>query len=58
MPVVEVALSKPVAKTAAYDTGFMVLYTDGTVATMGDPRFPECLGRDVSEEQCVITCGV
>ncbi|CEJ94173.1 hypothetical protein VHEMI09721 [[Torrubiella] hemipterigena] len=51
VPDVEIALDKPVVQMAAYDTGFAVLYTDGTVATMGDPRFPECLGREVSDKQ-------
>ena len=32
----------------AYDVGFAALGADGAVWTWGDPRFPECLGRDVA----------
>lgn len=35
---------------AAFDAGFAILYRDGTVATLGDARCEECLGRDVTEE--------
>ncbi|CAM1509469.1 Fc.00g032080.m01.CDS01 [Cosmosporella sp. VM-42] len=38
-----------VTQIAAYDTGFIILYEDGTVDTLGDPRFEDCLGRDVNE---------
>ncbi|KAL7809097.1 RCC1/BLIP-II [Trichoderma gracile] len=31
---------------AAFDTGFVILHSDGTVSTFGDPRFEACLGRD------------
>lgn len=34
----------------AYEAGFAILYEDGTVATLGDPRYPECLGRDITPE--------
>ncbi|KAF7563099.1 hypothetical protein G7046_g1038 [Stylonectria norvegica] len=39
----------PVKQIAAYDTGFVILYEDGSVSTLGDPRFEDCLGRDVSD---------
>lgn len=39
-----------VSTVAAFDAGFVILYQDGTVATMGDARFGDCLGRDVSDE--------
>ena len=38
-----------VKQIEAFDTGFVILYEDGTVATMGDPRFENCLGRIVTE---------
>ncbi|KIH94707.1 hypothetical protein SPBR_03792 [Sporothrix brasiliensis 5110] len=38
-----------VRQVVAYDVGFAILTTDGQVWTWGDPRFPECLGRDVTE---------
>ncbi|RDA89862.1 hypothetical protein CP533_0406 [Ophiocordyceps camponoti-saundersi (nom. inval.)] len=41
--------SSPVRTIAAYYTGFVVLYQDGTVATLGDARFEDCLGRNVTE---------
>ena len=40
----------PVRTIAAFDAGFVVLYQDGTVATLGDARFQDCLGRDVDED--------
>ncbi|KAM3517859.1 hypothetical protein NHJ13051_008642 [Beauveria bassiana] len=42
---------KPVKQIAALDTGFVLLYEDGTVATMGDARFPQVLGRMISEDE-------
>ncbi|KAM3428066.1 hypothetical protein NHJ13734_008745 [Beauveria thailandica] len=42
---------KPVKQIAALDTGFVFLYEDGTVATMGDARFPQVLGRMISEDE-------
>ncbi|KAM4066851.1 regulator of chromosome condensation (RCC1) repeat domain-containing protein [Hirsutella rhossiliensis] len=39
-----------VSTIAAFAAGFAILYQDGTVATMGDARFQDCLGRDVSDE--------
>ncbi|KAM3513538.1 hypothetical protein MY11210_002825 [Beauveria gryllotalpidicola] len=41
----------PVKQIAALDTGFVFLYEDGAVATMGDARFPQVLGRLVSEDE-------
>ncbi|KAL6852659.1 hypothetical protein ACO1O0_007207 [Amphichorda felina] len=40
---------KGIRHIAAYDAGWVVLYDDGTVATLGDPRFGDCLGREVTE---------
>ncbi|KAK8144308.1 hypothetical protein G3M48_006021 [Beauveria asiatica] len=48
---------KPVKQIAALDTGFVFLYQDGTVATMGDARFPQVLGRMISEDECVNCLG-
>ncbi|KAH8711662.1 RCC1 repeat-containing protein [Beauveria bassiana] len=42
---------KPVKQIAALDTAFVLLYEDGTVATMGDARFPHVLGRMISEDE-------
>ena len=46
--------TKPVAQVAAFHVGFVILYQDGTVETLGDRRFADCLGRDVDDEQSVI----
>lgn len=40
-----------VKQIAAWDTGWIVLYGDGTVATMGDARFEACLGREPTPER-------
>lgn len=34
----------------AFDAGFLILYEDGTVATLGDPRYQDCLAREVIPE--------
>ncbi|KAL6855710.1 RCC1/BLIP-II [Trichoderma novae-zelandiae] len=34
------------AQIAAFNTGFVILHSNGTVSTFGDPRFEACLGRD------------
>lgn len=44
---------KAVRQIAALEAGFVILFEDGTVATMGEARFEACLGREVSEERCV-----
>ena len=44
------ATSAPPKQLAAFESGFAILYEDGTVETLGDPRYPECLGRDVTSE--------
>ncbi|KAK5989299.1 hypothetical protein PT974_10812 [Cladobotryum mycophilum] len=41
----------PARQIAAFDTGFVILYQDGTVSTLGDPRFESSLGRDITPEQ-------
>ncbi|PNP45634.1 hypothetical protein TGAMA5MH_02857 [Trichoderma gamsii] len=33
-------------QVAAFDTGFVILHSDGSVSTFGDSRFEACLGRD------------
>ena len=38
----------PISQIAAFDTGFVILHSNGTVSTLGDPRFEDCLGREVS----------
>ncbi|PHH72272.1 hypothetical protein CDD80_4652 [Ophiocordyceps camponoti-rufipedis] len=40
----------PVQTMAAFDTGFVILHDDGTVSTLGDARFEDCLGRDVTKD--------
>lgn len=47
--------SVAVEEMAAFDAGFVILYRDGTVATMGDARFADCLGRQPSPESYVRT---
>ncbi|KAJ6782578.1 hypothetical protein PWT90_05694 [Aphanocladium album] len=39
-----------VKQMAAFDTGFVILYENGRIATMGDPRFPAPLGRLPTKE--------
>ncbi|KAL7920434.1 regulator of chromosome condensation 1/beta-lactamase-inhibitor protein II [Trichoderma austrokoningii] len=36
----------PATQVAAFNTGFVILHSDGTVSTFGDSRFEACLGRD------------
>ncbi|WAO93162.1 Hypothetical protein NCS54_01069700 [Fusarium falciforme] len=38
-----------VRQIAAYNGGFVILHEDTSVSTMGDPRFGDCLGREVDE---------
>ncbi|KAF5023896.1 hypothetical protein F66182_4055 [Fusarium sp. NRRL 66182] len=38
-----------VRQIAAYDAGFVILLEDGSVLSCGDPRFRDCLGREVDE---------
>ncbi|KAJ3489321.1 hypothetical protein NLG97_g6023 [Lecanicillium saksenae] len=40
-----------IAQIAAFDTGFIILYENGRIATMGDPRFPAPLGRMPTKQQ-------
>lgn len=39
-----------VRQVAVYQAGFAVLFQDGTVATLGDARYQECLARDITQE--------
>ncbi|KAF5722661.1 e3 ubiquitin ligase HERC6 [Fusarium mundagurra] len=39
----------PVRQIIAYDAGFTILLENGTVLSCGDPRFRDCLGREVDE---------
>ncbi|KAM0413939.1 hypothetical protein ACHAPD_007181 [Fusarium lateritium] len=41
----------PVRQIEAYDTGFVVLLENGIVLSCGDPRFRDCLGREVDESR-------
>ncbi|KAF5532317.1 e3 ubiquitin ligase HERC6 [Fusarium mexicanum] len=38
-----------VRQITAYDAGFIILLEDGTVLSCGDPRFRDCLGREIDE---------
>ncbi|RFU80701.1 hypothetical protein TARUN_1469, partial [Trichoderma arundinaceum] len=38
----------PATQIAAFDTGFVILHSDGAVSTFGDARFEACLGRDIT----------
>ncbi|GJN73374.1 hypothetical protein PLIIFM63780_007438 [Purpureocillium lilacinum] len=40
----------PVEAVAAFDAGFVILYSDGAVATLGDARFQDCLAREVTAD--------
>lgn len=44
-------VERPVTQMVAFDTGFAILYNDGTVATMGDARFSATLGRTVDVDE-------
>lgn len=39
-----------IQEVAAFDVGFLILYQDGTVATLGDPRYQDCLAREVTHD--------
>ncbi|KPM45728.1 hypothetical protein AK830_g764 [Neonectria ditissima] len=39
----------PAKQIAAYEAGFVILHEDASVSTLGDPRFVDCLGRDVND---------
>ncbi|CAG9956232.1 unnamed protein product [Clonostachys rosea f. rosea IK726] len=50
---------QPVKQVAAFDVGFVILYADGSVATLGDPRYEDCLGREVDDANPAdAPCGV
>lgn len=36
---------------AGSDVGFVMLKDHATVFTMGDPRYPDCLGRDITDSR-------
>lgn len=36
---------------AGSDVGFVMLKDYATVFTMGDPRYPDCVGRDVTDSR-------
>jgi hypothetical protein len=38
-----------VRQITAYDAGFIIFLEDETVLSCGDPRFRDCLGREVDE---------
>ncbi|CVK98404.1 uncharacterized protein FMAN_16162 [Fusarium mangiferae] len=40
-----------VRQITAYDAGFIILLEDQTVLSCGDPRFRDCLGREVNESR-------
>lgn len=44
-------VGRRVIQTSAFDTAFLIRYDDGTVATMGDARFPDVLGRVPTEQE-------
>ncbi|PHH90282.1 hypothetical protein CDD83_4083 [Cordyceps sp. RAO-2017] len=43
-------LAGAVKTIAAFDAGFVILYRDGGVATLGDARYEDCLGREATAE--------
>ncbi|EWG52519.1 hypothetical protein FVEG_11253 [Fusarium verticillioides 7600] len=47
-----------VRQIKAYDAGFVILLEDGTVLSCGDPRFRDCLGREVDESSPANEAGV
>lgn len=46
---------EPIKEIVAFDTGFAILCQSGLVASMGDARFPEPLGRVPSKDEYVHT---
>ncbi|GAO19096.1 hypothetical protein UVI_02042040 [Ustilaginoidea virens] len=49
-PLTKWPCESPVRDIAPYEAGFLVLHEDGSVMTVGDPRYPECLAREVTQE--------
>ncbi|KAF5666150.1 e3 ubiquitin ligase HERC6 [Fusarium denticulatum] len=47
-----------VRQITAYDAGFIILLEDGAVLSCGDPRFRDCLGREVDESSPASEPGV
>ncbi|GAB0142124.1 hypothetical protein EsHS_00002688 [Epichloe bromicola] len=47
-----------VRQVAVYQAGFAVLLQDGTVATLGDARYQECLARDITQESAANNLGL
>ncbi|CCT74099.1 uncharacterized protein FFUJ_09878 [Fusarium fujikuroi IMI 58289] len=47
-----------VRQITAYDAGFIILLEDQTVLSCGDPRFRDCLGREVDESRPASEPGV
>ncbi|KAI9901354.1 hypothetical protein N3K66_003171 [Trichothecium roseum] len=40
----------PVKQIASYETGWIILHEDGTVKTLGDRRYHDCLGRPAAPQ--------
>ncbi|EXV04632.1 regulator of chromosome condensation (RCC1) domain protein [Metarhizium robertsii] len=40
-----------VQEVASFAAGFIILYQNGEVATMGDPRYQDCLAREVTSDE-------
>ncbi|KHN97742.1 Regulator of chromosome condensation/beta-lactamase-inhibitor protein II [Metarhizium album ARSEF 1941] len=40
-----------VQEVAAFAAGFIILYKNGNVATMGDPRYQDCLAREITSDE-------
>ncbi|KAF4976161.1 hypothetical protein FZEAL_7139 [Fusarium zealandicum] len=43
--------SSRIRRIASYNAGFVILHEDASVSILGDPRFADCLGRDVDESR-------
>jgi hypothetical protein len=40
-----------IKQIVAFDAGWVILYDEGTVATLGDARFEDCLAREVTSKR-------
>ncbi|EFY92198.1 hypothetical protein MAC_01799 [Metarhizium acridum CQMa 102] len=40
-----------VREVASFAAGFIILYQNGKVATMGDPRYQDCLAREITSDE-------
>lgn len=42
---------RPITQIAAWETGFVMLDDESMVYTVGDERYGQCLGRDITKDR-------